>query len=91
MPWQCNLKSTNFEPGQLNKENLDITRTLNKLRLQKNPNSEYIDYVQERRDRRRELIQQWRDQLMADIENKRDINIEQLELELEAVEQEFQQ
>lgn len=93
---QINLSLTNAKnklnlciTKKLNKENLNITRTLNQLRFQDNPNFEYIDYVQDKKARRRERIEQWRDQLIADIENKRDINIEQLEQELETVEQEF--
>lgn len=76
---------------KLNKERLDISRTLNQLRLQNNPNAEYIDYVNEKQTQRREQVEKWRDKLTADIENKRDINIEQLEQELKAVEQEFKQ
>jgi Ca-activated chloride channel homolog len=72
-----------------NQEFLNVIKTLNKL-SPNDPNAQYREYVQERMSQKRERIDQWRENLTADLENKRDVTIKQLKQELETVEKDSQ-
>ena len=73
--------------NKLNKERLSIAQEKIRLRRQEDPNYQYMEYVDEQLAQRRERIENWRDQLTAEIENKRDITIDQLKQDLKAAEQ----
>lgn len=71
-----------------NREFKNILDALNQLDPA-DPNYQYINYVQERRSQKSDRIDQWRDSLTSNLENKRDVTIEKLQQELNAVESEY--
>ncbi len=72
-----------------NREFKNILDALNQLEPA-DSNYQYISYVQERRSQKSDRIDQWRDNLTADLKNKRDVTIEKLQQELDAVESKYQ-
>jgi Ca-activated chloride channel family protein len=73
-----------------NREWLNITQALNRLKFD-DPKSEYRAYISQRLSDRQQKITAWREQLQADITNRRDVTIDKLKQDLETVTQEFKQ
>ncbi len=72
-----------------NREFKNILNATNQLEPA-DPNYQYISYVRERSSQKSDRIKQWRNSLTADLKNKRDVTIEKLQQELDAVESEYQ-
>lgn len=79
----CVLRKQNRESRNIREEVMQLERD--------DPNFQYFRYVQERDSEKRDRIDRWRDKLTTDLKNKRDVTIEKLKQELEAVEQEYKQ
>jgi Ca-activated chloride channel homolog len=70
---------------KLTKEKLAFTNALGRLIRERSPDAQHREAVLAQLNQRHDTIQSWLDQLETDIENQRDLTLDQLEQDLERV------